>query len=58
MGHGILSGKKTYITGILAILTTVGAYLTGDMALAEAAQLVLTAVMGMTIRSGITTETK
>lgn len=58
MGHGILSGKKTYVTGFVAIVTTVGAYLTGEMALADAAQLILTAILGMTIRHGVSTETK
>lgn len=53
----MLKGYKTYITGIVAIISAIGAYLTGDMALAEAVQLVVTAVMGMTIRKGIKTDT-
>lgn len=54
MGSGILSGKKTYVTGVVAIISTVGAYLVGDLALADAAQLVLTAILGMTVRAGMT----
>ena len=50
---GILKGKKTYITGTLAVLGAIGAYLAGDVQIAEAAQLCLTAVLGMTIRDGI-----
>jgi len=56
MGFGLLKGKKTYIVGIVSIISTIGAYLTGDLALAPAAELILTAVLGMTIRQGITTE--
>jgi len=50
-----LAGKKTYIVGIGAILTAVGAYLTGNAELADAIQAVITAVLGMTIRNGIKT---
>jgi hypothetical protein len=53
MGFGILKGKKTYVVGALSILGTVAAYLLGDVPLAEAAQLVLTAVLGMTVRNAI-----
>ena len=49
-----LKGKKTFITGIVAIVTAVGALLAGDANIADTAQLVLTAVLGMTIRAGIT----
>lgn len=50
---GILQGKKTYITGALAILGAIAAVLTGDLAIAAAAQTILTAVLGMTIRHGV-----
>lgn len=53
----MLKGYKTYITGAVGIISTIGAYLVGDLALADAAQLILTAVLGMTIRDGIKTET-
>ena len=49
----MLSGKKTYITGVLAILGAVGAYLAGDSTPMEAAQLVVTALIGMFIRNGV-----
>lgn len=32
---GILKGKKTYVTALLAVLTAVGAALTGDSSWAE-----------------------
>lgn len=53
MGAGVLKGKKTYIVGVVSIISTIGAYLVGDVALADAAQLILTAVLGMTVRSGV-----
>lgn len=56
-GHGSLKGKKTYIVAALAVVTAVGAYLTGDISPMEAGQAVLTAILGATIRNGIATET-
>lgn len=50
---GFLKGKKTYVTGALAILGTIGAYLVGDIGMVEGIQLIVPAVMGMTIRNGI-----
>lgn len=49
----MFKGKKTYIVGALAVLGAIGAYLTGDAALGDTIQLVVTAVLGMTIRHGI-----
>jgi len=49
----MLKGYKTYIVAFVAIITAVAAYLTGDLALPAAAQAVLTAVLGATIRNGI-----
>jgi hypothetical protein len=49
----LLSGYKTYITAAVAIIGAVAGYLVGDVSLADTAQLVLTAVLGATIRSGI-----
>lgn len=49
----MLKGYKTYITALVAIISTVAAYLVGDIGIADAAQLVLTAVLGATVRSGI-----
>lgn len=50
---GLLKGKKTYVTGVMAILAAIAAHLTGEIAIAELAQLSLTAVLGMTVRNGI-----
>jgi len=49
----MLKGYKTYIVGTLAILGAVGAFLTGDMPLPEAAQIVINAALGMTVRNAI-----
>ena len=55
MGKGILSGYKTYITAGLTILGTVAAWLTGtfDGTIGEAVNIIVTAVLGITIRAGI-----
>ena len=50
---GKLKGKKTYVTAFVAIIGTIGAYLTGDVELASAAQLILTAILGATVRDAI-----
>lgn len=49
----MLKGKKTYITGGMAILGAVASYLTGDATAIQAAQLGVTALMGMFLRSGV-----
>lgn len=54
----MLSGYKTYITGVVAIVTAVGTYLSGDATLAEAGQIAVTALMGMFIRAGVKADTK
>lgn len=55
LGNGILSGYKTYILGGIAIVGAVASYLVGDLNLAAAAQLVVNAVLAMTVRAGIAT---
>lgn len=50
---GFLKGKKTYITGFLSVLGAVGAYLAGDATLMEAINLVIPAILAMTVRNGI-----
>lgn len=52
----MLSGYKTYISAGLAFLTALAGYLTGDIAIGEALQLGFTAIMGATIRAGVSTE--
>ncbi len=54
----MLSGYKTYLIAGAAIITAIANYLAGDMSLAETIQLVVTAAMGATIRSGINTAAK
>lgn len=54
----MLSGYKTYITGGLAILGAVAAYVTGDATLTEAMNMGVTALLAMFVRSGIKTDTK
>lgn len=52
----MLKGYKTYITAGVAVLGAIAAYLVGDVGLADTAQIVLTAILGATIRSGVSTE--
>ena len=49
----MLRGYKTYITAGIGVLTAVASYLVGDMALAQALQLAITAVLGATLRHSI-----
>lgn len=49
----MLKGKKTYVTGTLAILTAIAAYLTGDASIMDTVQLCVTAALGMTVRNAI-----
>lgn len=58
LGHGILSGKKTYVTSALAILTTVGAYLTGTMDMQTSVAAIFAAVYAATFRSAMKTDPK
>lgn len=50
---GILQGKKTYVTAAIGALTAIGAYLTGEMELADAAKMVWVSVIAIFIRNGI-----
>lgn len=50
---GKLKGKKTYVTGVLSLLGAAAAYATGDATGAQAAQLAVTAILGMTVRNAI-----
>jgi hypothetical protein len=49
----MLKGYKTYISGGLTVLGAVAAYLVGDINLIDAVQLVVPAVLGMTVRNAI-----
>lgn len=50
-----LNGWKTYIIGVAAILTALGAYLNHTITVKELIEAVWAAIMAMTIRHGITT---
>lgn len=50
---GKLKGKKTYIVGGLGILGGVASYLVGDATAPEAVQVVITSLLGMTVRNAI-----
>lgn len=50
---GKLKGKKTYVVAALAVVGAVASYLTGDLALADAVQLAITAILGATVRAGV-----
>ena len=50
---GKFKGKKTYIFGGLSLLGAVASYLVGDASAIEAGQMVITAVLGMTVRNAI-----
>lgn len=49
----MFKGQKTYIMAVVAVIGAVAGYLVGDLSLVDAAQLVVTAVLGATIRHGI-----
>lgn len=54
----MLSGYKTYITSAITILTAIGTFLIGEAELMEAIQLIVPAILAITVRLGITSETK
>lgn len=49
----MLKGYKTYVVGGVAIISAAASYLVGDITVVEAAQLLLTAVLGMTVRNAL-----
>jgi type IV secretory pathway VirB2 component (pilin) len=48
----MLQGYKTYITAVVAVIGAVAAALTGDMSYADAAQIVVTALIGAFLKNG------
>ena len=54
-GELMLSGYKTYILAAVTGLGAIAHYLVGDANLAATIQLVVTALMGATLRGGIAT---
>lgn len=51
-----LAGYKTYILGVGAILTAIGAYLGGTIDAKQLAEAIWAALIAMGIRHGVTTE--
>jgi hypothetical protein len=49
----MFKGYKTYIVAGVAVISAIAAYLVGDADIADTAQLVLTAILGATVRNGI-----
>jgi len=49
----MLKGYKTYIVAGVAVISAIATYLVGDASIADTAQIVLTAVLGATVRNGI-----
>lgn len=49
----MFSGKKTYIAAAVAVVSAIGAYLSGDTSLIDALQLGFTAVIGAFVRHGV-----
>lgn len=49
----MFKGQKTYITAALAVIGAIAAYLVGDASAIEAAQLVVTALLGAFVRHGV-----
>jgi hypothetical protein len=52
-GTTMFAGQKTYITAAVAVIGAVAAYLTGSADLMDTVQLVVTAILGATIRHGV-----
>ena len=50
---GWLAGRKTYLTAIMTIVTSVIAYLSGEMDLQGLIQAVSTAAIGAFLRAGV-----
>ena len=50
---GMLKGKKTYIAALLTVVGAGASYQTGEATAIQAAQLVVTAILGATLRSGM-----
>ena len=49
----MLKGYKTYITAALAIIGAIAGWLTADVSLTDAVQIIVPAAVGMFVRVGI-----
>ena len=54
----MLNGYKTYITGGLTLLGALGGLLTGNLTPVDAINLVVPAILAMTVRNGIANTAK
>lgn len=52
----MFNGKKTYVAAGATILGSLAGLLSGAVALPDAVQLIVTAVLGATIRHGVSSE--
>jgi len=48
----MFKGYKTYITAVVAVIGAIGAAATGDLSYAEAAQIIVTALIGAFLKNG------
>ena len=48
-----LQGYKTYLTALASITGAIASVATGNLAIADAVQVIITAVLAVTLRSGI-----
>lgn len=49
----MLKGYKTYVVAAVAVIGAVASYLTGDLTLQAALQLIVPAVLSATVRHGV-----
>src|ERR1044072_2981214 len=54
----MLSGYKTYIAAAISIIAALASYFTGEIMLGMLLQIIVTAVLGALVRSGIAGQTK
>ena len=48
----MLIGQKTYIVATLAVIGAIAGYLVGDVSPADTIQLIVTALIGATLKAG------
>ena len=53
-----LQGYKTYLTAIATVTGALASLATGALELGDAVQVIITAILAVTLRSGIKAETK
>lgn len=54
----MLNGYKTYIAGAVTLLGALGGFLTGSLTPVDAVNVVVPAILAMTLRNGIATSRK